>query len=282
MTTSAESPAAVLRRAVTSDPGRPRVTVYDDTDSPTRGERIELSARVLANWVAKAANLLQDDLHVGPGSVVVLDLPPHWRTLYWALGVWSVGGCVELPSHRTTDPSPRRDAVPSRPGHPGAVRTVVTARTGDAAGTGDADPSAQSGDREVLVTDDATAAADADRAVLVTLAALARSAPVPVPPGVVDEARELATHGDVFDPWDEPADDDPALRAGGADTAYGEIVPGDDTPDRVHTTTTDTAAFLRVALRTLAGDGSVVLTRGEPGAEALQARLASEGVTSTA
>ncbi len=277
MTTSAASPAAVLRRAVTSDPGRPRVTVYDDTDSPTRGERIELSARVLANWVSKAANLLQDDLDVGPGSVVVLDLPPHWRTLYWALAVWSVGGCVELPSHRTTDPPRGRDAVLRHaPAHPGAGQGR------DAARTGVADPSRPPPDGKVLVTDAPTAAAEADRAVLVTLAALARSAPVPVPPGVVDEARELATHGDVFDPWEEPADDDTALQAGGADTAYGEIVPGDGTPDRVHTATTDTAAFLRLALGALAGDGSVVLTRGEPGSQTLQARLASEGVTSTA
>jgi len=253
VTTSAANPAAVLRRAVTSDPGRPRVTVYDDTDSPTRGERIELSARVLANWVAKAANLLQDDLDVGPGSVVMLDLPPHWRTLYWALAVWSVGACVELPSHRTVDALPRPDAGRTTP----------------------------PGEGEALVTDDATAA-DADGAVLVTLAALARSAPAPVAPGVVDEARELATHGDVFDAWHEPADHDPALRADGADTAYGELVPVDGTSHRVHTATTDTAAFLRLALGTLAGDGSVVLTRGEPSPEALQARLASEGVTSTA
>ncbi len=133
----------------------------------------------------------------------------------------------------------------------------------------------------VLVTDDPTAAGDADRAVLVTLAALARSAAGHVPPGVVDEARELATHGDVFDPWDEPAYDDPALRADGADTAYGAVVPVDGTSDRVHTATPDTAAFLRLALSALAGDGSVVLTRGEPSPEALQARLASEGVTST-
>ena len=100
VSTSPTTPAALLRRLVAADPGRPRVTVYDDTDSPTRGERVELSARVLANWVAKAANLLQDDLDVTPGSVVRLDLPPHWRTLYWAFAVWSVGACVELPAHR--------------------------------------------------------------------------------------------------------------------------------------------------------------------------------------
>ena len=94
MSTSLQSPSALLRRMVSSDPGRPRITVYDDTDGPMRGERIELSARVLANWVAKAANLMQEDLDAGPGTVVHLDLPPHWRTLYWALAVWSVGGCV--------------------------------------------------------------------------------------------------------------------------------------------------------------------------------------------
>ena len=110
------TPAALLRRLVAADPGRPRVTVYDDTDSPTRGERIELSARVLANWVAKAANLLRDDLDAGPGSVVLLDLPPHWRTLYWAFAAWSVGACVEVPAHRSgADAGPagdrrRRDA----------------------------------------------------------------------------------------------------------------------------------------------------------------------------
>ena len=102
MSTPPESPAVLLRRLVSADPGRPRITVYDDTDSPTRGERIELSARVLANWVAKAANLLRDDLDVGPGSVVLLDLPPHWRTLYWAFAAWSVGACVEVPAHRTS------------------------------------------------------------------------------------------------------------------------------------------------------------------------------------
>ena len=120
-----------------------------------------------------------------------------------------------------------------------------------------------------------------DRAVLVTLAALARSAPVPVPPGVVDEARELATHGDVFDPWDEPA----ARRPGAASRRRRHGIrrdrAGDGTADRVHTASTDTAAFIRLALGALAGDGSVVLTRGEPGSHALQARLASEGVTST-
>ena len=79
-----------------SDPGRPRVTCYDDTPGATRGERIELSAKVLANWVSKAGNALQEEWDLGPGSTVRLALPPHWRSIYWALAAWSVGGTVVL------------------------------------------------------------------------------------------------------------------------------------------------------------------------------------------
>lgn len=247
------SPADVLRHLVTTDPGRPRITVYDDTDSPTRGERVELSARVLANWVAKAANLLQDDLDVTPGSVVRLDLPPHWRTLYWAFAVWSVGGCVEVPAHR---------CAPA------------------------ADPPASPDGAVVVVTDDAAAAALAiehtDHAVLVTLAALARSAAGPVPSGAVDEARDLATHGDDFEPWEEPDLADPALRTPAGETAYATLVPTAGTGGRVHTATGDTALFLHLALDAWAADGSVVLGRGEPAADVLAARLEAEGVTRTA
>ena len=243
MSTTAPGPAALLRRLVDADPGRPRITVYDDTDSPTRGERVELSARVLANWVAKAANLLQDELDAGRGTVVRLDLPPHWRTLYWALAVWSVGACVQVPAHRTDD----------------------HVEDGGLAAA------------DVVVTDDPAAAEEAEEGVLVTLAALARTAAVPVPAGVVDEAKEVATHGDVFTAWEEPEDDDAALRNGGI-TTFGGLVPaGED--GRVHTATTDTKAFLLAALAAWAADGSVVLTRGEPAPEALAARLASEGVT---
>lgn len=84
----------LLRALVDSDPGRPRLTWYDDAPGPTRGERIELSARVLANWVAKAANLLVDELDVQPGDRVALALPPHWRAAYWLLAAWSVGAQV--------------------------------------------------------------------------------------------------------------------------------------------------------------------------------------------
>ena len=261
MSTEHTTPAELLRALVDADPGRPRITVYDDTDSPTRGERIELSARVLANWVAKAANLLRDELDVEVGSVVRLDLPPHWRTLYWALATWSVGGCVEVPRHRGSDAV----AAPAASGSGSARVDVVVTDAVDVA--------------------TATSAASGE-AVLVTLAALARSAGAPVPSGVVDEARELATHGDVFDAWDQPDPSDPALRVLGAGghptdaTAYETLVPATGRgPERVHTSTTDTARFLRLALEVWAGDGSVVLTRGTPTDEVLASRLSAEGVT---
>ncbi|SDP28316.1 TIGR03089 family protein [Pedococcus dokdonensis] len=90
------TPAEVLAALLRSDPGRPRVTFYEDTPGPTSGERIELSAKVLGNWVSKAANALQEEWDLAPGSRVRLALPPHWRSLYWALAVWSVGATVVL------------------------------------------------------------------------------------------------------------------------------------------------------------------------------------------
>ncbi|MGG5257994.1 TIGR03089 family protein [Phycicoccus avicenniae] len=242
MASPARTPSALLARLVAADPGRPRITVYDDTDGPTRGERVELSARVLANWVAKAGNLLQDELDAGPGTVVRLDLPPHWRTLYWAFAAWSVGACVEV-----------------------------------------ADDGAEpSGPVDVVVTDDPTRAGGVEHVVVVTLAALARRAVVDLPPGALDEAHDLATHGDVLTPWDEPDPADPALRTGDGETAFGDLVPDEARTGRIHTATTSSAELLRLALAVWAADGSLVLTRGTPQPDALAARLASEGVTDQA
>lgn len=92
---SPASPREVLAALLAADPAAPRVTYYDDTPGPTQGERIELSAKVLANWVSKAGNLLQEELDAGPGTTVALALPAaHWRTLYWALAAWSVGASL--------------------------------------------------------------------------------------------------------------------------------------------------------------------------------------------
>ncbi len=88
--------AELFRTMLADDPGRPRITWYG-----TGGERVELSAKVLDNWVAKTANLLVDGLDAEPGTRVGLDLPGHWRTAVWLLGIWSAGACaVTLPADR--------------------------------------------------------------------------------------------------------------------------------------------------------------------------------------
>ena len=50
----------VLSGLLAHDPGRPLVTFYDDAT----GERTELSVTTYANWVAKVASLLVDELEV--------------------------------------------------------------------------------------------------------------------------------------------------------------------------------------------------------------------------
>lgn len=56
---------------------------------------MELSGHVLAQWVAKAANLL-DEEGIGRGDVVVVDLPVHWRAAVWVWAAWVRGATVSL------------------------------------------------------------------------------------------------------------------------------------------------------------------------------------------
>lgn len=58
------------------------------------GERIELSGKVLDNWVAKTANFLVDELDAEPGLRLRLELPVHWKTLVWILAGWQTGCTV--------------------------------------------------------------------------------------------------------------------------------------------------------------------------------------------
>ncbi|MGA5463975.1 TIGR03089 family protein [Mycobacterium sp. NPDC050041] len=83
---------ALLDPLLTADPVGPRITYYDDAT----GERIELSAVTLANWAAKTANLLRDELGAGPGSRVAVLLPAHWQTAAVLFGVWWIGAEVVL------------------------------------------------------------------------------------------------------------------------------------------------------------------------------------------
>lgn len=89
---------ALLDPLLTRDPVGPRITYYDDAT----GERIELSTVTLANWAAKTANLLRDELGAGPGSRIAVLLPAHWQTAAVLLGVWYIGAEVVLGSGSET------------------------------------------------------------------------------------------------------------------------------------------------------------------------------------
>lgn len=235
------TPADLLADLVASDPGRPRITQYDDTPDGG-GERVELSARVLANWVAKAGNALQEEWDVAPGSRVRLALPPHWRAAYWALATWSVGATVAVGSASDPDVTVSDDPV-----------TVAAAAGADGI--------------PVLVTLPALARAATTQVPAGTmdeareLATYADQLAAWVEPSEDDAA--LDSDGD------------------GGPTSYRTLLEGQPlTPgSRVHTSTTDLVAFLRGCLAAWSADGSVVLSRGDLDAGRRAHRLEAEGVT---
>lgn len=204
----------VLASAVASDPGRPRLTWY-----AADGERVELSARVLANWVAKTANLLVEELLEPPAGgaggqapTVLLDLPVHWRTVVWGLSAWAVGAEVVR-------------AVPAAAEPP---TVVVTAAPGSAPAT---DPAGAP-------------------LVVLALAALAFSTD-DVPPGALDYNAVVSGYGDELPGDVAPlALDLPAARGGTGGTAPRLMV---DAVGR------DPREVLLEVVAALAADGSVVL-----------------------
>ena len=77
----------VLSGLLARDAGRPLVTFYDgDT-----GERTELSVTTYANWVAKVASLLVDELELEHGSRLLVDLPAHWLSPVVLGAAWAGG-----------------------------------------------------------------------------------------------------------------------------------------------------------------------------------------------
>ncbi|MEP6695464.1 MAG: TIGR03089 family protein [Pseudonocardiales bacterium] len=82
-----DNPASLLQAALLRDPAGPLITYYDDAT----GERTELSAKTLANWVAKTANLFSSELDLAPEDRVAVLLPAHWQTAVVLLALWSLG-----------------------------------------------------------------------------------------------------------------------------------------------------------------------------------------------
>jgi uncharacterized protein (TIGR03089 family) len=101
--------AEQLRRRVRLDGSAPLLTYYDLNS----GERVELSAVSLSNWVDKTSNLLVDELAAVPGQLISMPLaieaPGHWLTSVWQLACWQVELVVDL-----TNPSSAAAVVTGR------------------------------------------------------------------------------------------------------------------------------------------------------------------------
>lgn len=178
------TPSALLAAALSRDPARPLLTYYDDAT----GERTELSVATFANWVAKTANLLRDDLGVQPGALAEVDLPLHWQAAVWLQSCWELGLVVRL-----------------GPGEPGAIPRV-------------ADVAVVSHERP----DDGTLLADEVVSLGLGPMGLARPGSSPTYARALDYDREVHGHGDRFVPDRTPSPDDPALA-----TRIGTLTAGD-------------------------------------------------------
>ncbi len=63
------------------------------------GERIELSGHVVNMWSSKVAALLDSEIGA-PSLTVHMALPPHWRSIVWATGIWRAGNVLTLDSNQ--------------------------------------------------------------------------------------------------------------------------------------------------------------------------------------
>ena len=182
---AASTAAALLATALRDDPARPLLTFHDDAT----GERTELSVATFANWVAKTANLLADDLGAGPGDVLELRLPVHWQGAVWLQAAWSAGLAVRLGDRPPGEPEPAVSVVTHDPGRDDADRTGGAGPTGAPPG------------REVV-------------SLGLGPLGLPRPGVAPDDPMTVDYDRSVHAHGDRFVAARAPAPSDPALLLG--------------------------------------------------------------------
>ena len=247
-------PADLLTDVLRRDAAAPLVTQYDDAT----GERVELSGTTLANWVAKAANLLQDEFDVGPGSVVALALPVHWQTAAVLLATWSCGATV-------------RDTAAEDEDRLAEVDVVLAAQ-----------------DRLPALEEDLPA--DAAELVGLSLHPLGLGMAGYVGPAR-DFALEVRAHGDFFAPYEPPDPAGPGLRLGGLELTLGGLVEaahelagrlGIGAGERVLVDERVAAEAGPVVwlLAPLAGGASLVLVRNAV-EETLARRAADERVTAT-
>ncbi|SSC24642.1 Conserved Hypothetical protein CHP03089 [Klenkia terrae] len=244
-------PADLLAAVVRRDGAAPLITHYDDAT----GERVELSGATTANWVAKTANLLQDEFDIGPGSRVAPALPVHWQTAAVLLAVWSCGAAVV-------------DTAAEDDGHLADV-DLVLAEQGRLA-----------------------AIEEQGAAELVGLSLHPLGLGMT---GYAGEARDFAlevrAHGDHFAPYVQPDPAAPGLLVAGLELTLGGLVDsavaladrlGMVAGDRVlvDERTATEAGPVAWLLAPLAAGASLVLCRNPVSAQ-LQHRAETEGVTAT-
>ncbi len=81
------TPERLFSDLLAREPARPFVTYYDEAS----GERAELSAKSLANWVAKTHHLLGTELGLGVGDTALIAVPAHWISVPVLLGCLTAG-----------------------------------------------------------------------------------------------------------------------------------------------------------------------------------------------
>jgi uncharacterized protein (TIGR03089 family) len=173
--------SGLWRDALAQGPSRPFLTYYDDRT----GERVELSYATFDNWVAKTANLIQDELALAPGDEVAILLPTHWQTPIWLLACWSAG---------------------------------VVASVGE-------DPAAVARAAAVVAGPDALEEAMACSGERIALALRPLGAPFArVPSGFADYAAIVPGQGDQFTAYQPVAGDMAALTADGQTWTHAELV----------------------------------------------------------
>ena len=248
-------PGELLAAAVRRNAAAPLLTAYDDAT----GSRVELSGATLANWVAKTANLLQDEFDVGPGSTVAVALPVHWQTAAVLLAAWSCGAAVLDTAAEDDDRLAGADVVLA--------------------------------DRDRLpALEDALGADSAVEVLGLSLHPLGLGMTDYVGPAR-DFALEVRAHGDFFTPWQAPDPAAPGLVTGGLTLALGGLVAAaaelatrlDIGPDDRVLVDADTAAEagpVAWLLAPLVAGASTVLVRN-PAPEGLAHRAGTERVTAT-
>jgi uncharacterized protein (TIGR03089 family) len=84
--------ADLLRARAREGGQRPFVTFHDGAS----GERTELGHATFANWVAKTANLLAEELELEPGDPLTVRVPTSWTGVVIVAAAWRAGMVVDL------------------------------------------------------------------------------------------------------------------------------------------------------------------------------------------